>query len=56
MARKKLKKGDYRQFVNMAHYPSLHRKWGYITAVYSDGYGFKFVDGLEMYVSASELN
>lgn len=53
---KNFKKGDYRQFVNLAHYPSLHRKWGYITKVYADGYSFKFChDGFEMFVRKSEL-
>ena len=50
-----VKKGDYRQFVNLAHYPNLHRQWGYVTKVYSDGYGFKFESGFEMFVGKNEL-
>jgi len=51
-----MKKGDYKQFFNLAHYPSLHRKWGYIIKVYPDGFVFRFEhNNLEMFVRKSEI-
>lgn len=53
---KKFNKGERRQFINLCHYPSLHRSWGVIVDIYADGYVLKFDNtGFSMFVRESEL-